>query len=401
MSNIAPPIENDKPPGEPTPALASLFQQLRTEADARPEYVQRWGAPWIYNVDPADDSIHAWRNELGRIAHKPLRISGATWRLLQSNRGDQPPRNPARRNAPEAVRSTSLDTVHKIMRRSEVDAANHPLNRGGKQGQTLVDRDDLDRRVVARVAKELRRRKFTRQAERIEGCGRILGVRHCLDCAHDQVVATRCGMWQLCPMCCRRRGRIQAAELTRHIELVPKKAGFAWRMITLPIKTNRDHLAAVRRIGKNFAQLWRSYLKRPGAAAFRSLEFGSLKGNVHLHCIYYGPYLEQAELSRRWHQVTGDSYVTDIRLIRGSGGISEVAKYAVKMFDCSAKKLVTFWEAIRGRHTTQRYGELRGLRSRPEAEYDLTCELCDSTRYHYTRVDPRGFLQHYQERGFP
>jgi hypothetical protein len=182
---------------------------------------------------------------------------------------------------------------------------------------------------------------------------------------------------------------------------VPTKKNWTWKMLTLPVRTQKDHAAAVKRIGGAFAKLWRSYLKRPGAAAFRSIEFGSLNGNVHLHVLYYGPFREQAELSRRWHGVTGDSFVTYIQQISGPAGLKEVAKYAVKMYDCSAKKQVLFWLAIRGKHTTQRYGLLRGLRGLPEMEYSLECELCGSERYHYTAVDKDGIIHHLAEKGFP
>jgi hypothetical protein len=171
-------------------------------------------------------------------------------------------------------------------------------------------------------------------------------------------------------------------------------------MLTLPVKTDQDHARAVGRIGGHFARLWRSFLKCEGAAAFRSLEFGSLTGNVHLHVIYYGPYRRQAELSKRWHKITGDSYITHIKQIKTADGVGDVAKYAVKMFDTSAKKLVKFWQAVKGRQCTQRYGALRGLRGKPEIEYELECELCGSTRYHYTAVVD-GIISDLRDKGFP
>jgi len=212
-----------------------------------------------------------------------------------------------------------------------------------------------------------------------------------------------------------------AAELRQHIELVPRQhKGYRWRLITLPVKTDRDHAAAVDRIGKAFARLWRVFLNPmaktpkgekarrlyPGCAAFRSIEFGSLKGNVHLHVIYYGPWVDQAKLSDRWHDITGDSYVTDVRAIDGPKGIAEVAKYAVKMFDTTAKAQVRFWTAIKGKHCTQRYGSLRHSKDKEKGlgeteAFELSCELCGSTRYHYTAVDKDGNIESLTARGPP
>ena len=80
--------------------------------------------------------------------------------------------------------------------------------------------------------------------------------------------------------------------------------------------------------------------------------------------------------------------------------MGDVAKYAVKMFDTSAKKLVKFWQAVKGRQCTQRYGALRGLRGKPDLEYELECELCGSTRYHYTAVVD-GIISDLTSKGFP
>ncbi len=69
-----------------------------------------------------------------------------------------------------------------------------------------------------------------------------------------------------------------------------------------------------------------------------------------------------------------------------------MAKYTLKIAAVPAETVVDFWLAIRGKHTTQRYGALRGLRERPEDEYTLECELCGSERYHYVAVDRNGVL---------
>jgi hypothetical protein len=37
--------------------------------------------------------------------------------------------------------------------------------------------------------------------------------------------------------------------------------------------------------------------------------------HVHIHAILDADYLPQAELSRLWHEITGDAYIVDIRRV--------------------------------------------------------------------------------------
>ena len=362
---------------------------------------------------------------------------------LSRSRGPAAPGNPVLLNGPEGQTVTSLDTVQEINRRSEVDAANHPtrkpvvLKNGGVK--TWVDRDREDEKCRKRVVAELRRQNFTREADRVEGCQRVLGIRHCLDCTHDQKVTTHCGMWQLCPTCCRSRGKKIAGQLYADKEEVKPAPGHAFRLLTLPVRTVGSHGAAVKRIGKAFSKLWNTFLnppvyryvaedgrtggafeqkaparalareyggqvkqspRYPAAGAFRVTEFGALNGNVHLHVIYFGPWVDQGGLKRAWLDCTGDSYIVYVQRARN---FKEVAKYAVKMFSVGAKDQVTFWQSVRGKHTTQRYGVLRkkakGEREKTES---LTCEVCGSDRYHYTAVDKDGIISHLTAtKGFP
>lgn len=377
--------------------MAAWYAQARhVEApppDApRPPFVP---APRATLVADGDDAhlftLTRWGEE-----HRALTLPLSAVKVIKQLRSPAPLiRSPLRLNAPTGRAVTSLDTVQKILRRAAADPRNHPLRKAEKPSKnnpfrSPEARDAADAAVRVDLVAELRRQGYTREADRVEKCGTVLGVRSCCDCGHRQAVQTSCNMWQMCPTCCRARGRRMAAELLRHKERVPKVKGFRWRMLTLPLKNSGDAAADVRRLSEGFAKLWRSFLKKPGAAAFRGIEFGALAGNVHLHAVYYGPWIGQAELSEKWHRLTGDSYVVDVRAIEGNRrGISEVAKYAVKLFAVPAPRAIEFWRAIRGKQTTQRYGALRGMRSdNPADEFEIDCELCGGTEYHYTAVAP-------------
>lgn len=379
---------------------------------------------------PSWGTLHIETDIVTRISQPVLAVGPVSnpIRFQNVSRGPAAPANPRRLNAPLGRSQSSLDTVRKILHSSECDAENNPLRSREQPTQknpyrTPINRDLEDDRARAAVVKELRRQKYTKHAKRLEDCGAVIGVRHCLDCAHSQSVKSRCDLWQMCPTCCRRRGRVLAAELMKHKKLVetdpntgkrpPHQKKWIWRMITLPVKNMHDPQHDLKRLGRSFAKLWRSFLgKQPGTAAFRSIEFGALNGTVHMHVLYYGPWVSQRKLSARWLKLTGDSFVTDVRAIddRKGKGVKEVAKYAVKLFAVPPAKVIKFWREIRGKHCTQRYGALRGLRPKPqkdengnriEKEFYLDCEMCGSIRYHYTAVDAAGNIKNLDKKGFP
>lgn len=399
----------------PFPADGGLLVAQSAASGATPDLLAHWYATARHIPAPAPDApppafvartratlvadgddLHRFVRRYWGEEHRALTLSLQAARVITQLRSPAPLiRQPVRLNPPEGRAVTSLDTVRKILHRAAADPRNHPLRKNEKPSKnnpfrSPEARDAADAAVRIDLVAELRRQGYQREADRVEKCGTVIGVRSCCSCGHRQAVQTRCDLWQMCPTCCRRRGRQMAAELLRHKERVPKVKGFRWRMLTLPVKNTGDAAADVRRLSQAFAKLWRVNLKRPGAAAFRAIEFGALTGNVHLHAVYYGPWIGQAELSERWHQLTGDSYVVDVRAIEGNRrGISEVAKYAVKLFAVPADRAIDFWQAIRGKQTTQRYGALRGLRSEnPADEFEIDCELCGGTEYHYTAVAP-------------
>lgn len=81
----------------------------------------------------------------------------------------------------------------------------------------------------------------------------------------------------------------------------------------------------------------------------------------HLHLIVEGEFISAKTLSRRWYEVTGDSYIVDIRAIDNLRERARyVAKYATKPLDSTVvhhpAKLDEFVVAIKGRRLHQCFG---------------------------------------------
>jgi len=165
--------------------------------------------------------------------------------------------------------------------------------------------------------------------QRLRDCGHIGATVRC-DKGHEvQVFRNHCREYRLCPMCAKRRTKELNRELwplVQHIEQKPVW-GYKWRLGTLTTKPCGSHKEAVALALSAFSKLWRNMLDKTNCAAIRSLEFGPENGNVHLHFLYYGPYIDQAEVSEEWERLTG-AKVMDNRLAGNVGGMS--LKGAVK-----------------------------------------------------------------------
>ena len=236
-------------------------------------------------------------------------------------------------------------------------------------------------------------------ADRLRGCGQIQATTTCKQGHEVKKYRYQCGEYRLCPMCAKCRSKELQREiwpLMKHIEAKPV-VGYQWRFITLTTKTNGNQKEAVALALSAFTKLWRNMLKKPYVAGIRSLEFGPDTGNVHIHLLYYGPYVNQGDLSEAWGNLTG-APVVDVRLAiekHGSlkGAVAEVLKYMTNYNKVQDKQLlIKCWKASKGRKLVQRYGLLYGRKSLerwvrvkipklfvPQVQEPSCCPICGDT----------------------
>jgi hypothetical protein len=280
------------------------------------------------------------------------------------------------------------------------------------------DQDARDTELKLKLHKELRRVGKEKEATRLNMCGNILGMKVCTKCGHQHADVSQCMQWHLCPTCARIRSRKLQVELRDHVRGLKPISGYGWKLLTLPVKTDdKTYRAALAKAVEAFSQLNRMVLKKPGSAAFRSVEFGPLDGNVHVHCLYYGPRIPKQRIADAWLKYTGDSYIVDIRAVRdkksgkileghnnvGLGdAIDECTKYVTKMAAVEPAKLVEFWLAMRGRRMTQRYGGLLGMRTEKQLlDQPDPCPMCAGFEFRYELPSPELRWRTLQERAPP
>ena len=85
----------------------------------------------------------------------------------------------------------------------------------------------------------------------------------------------------------------------------------------------------------------------------------------HVHALCIGSYLANATLREHWRQITGDSFVVDVRQIRSLEEVARyVVKYATKPLDLALyrneRRLHEAILALQGRHLAMTFGVCRG-----------------------------------------
>lgn len=233
------------------------------------------------------------------------------------------------------------------------------------------------RRERARVALALRA---------VKGCGPSIDsfcrcggsmwvLRNKKDPSRYKTVTDSCHS-RFCKPCNSLRGIRMRARLAEKLD------GRPVRFITLTLKPSSDDLKSILdRLYKAFRKLrtrpiWKNRVL--GGASFLEVKRGSGSGawHPHIHILCQGRYIPQPELSQTWLDVTGDSKIVDVRLVREKRDtLYYVTKYTTKGSTFSAipamEDLCELVRALHGRRTVICFGEWRNYRLlRPDENSD-------------------------------
>jgi len=214
-------------------------------------------------------------------------------------------------------------------------------------------------------------------ARRLQSCGDYLVFRHyfTLDVVKLHG-ASLCMKHLLCPLCAIRRGaKALRAYLDRWEVVTAEKPALRPFLVTLTVKDGPDLAERFKHLFKSQHELW--HRKRRGrgsvldgvAGAVWSYEVkrgsGSGAWHPHLHMVALAENQpDQEQLSREWHNITGDSYIVDVRPISQedpASGFVEVFKYAVKFSDQPPADTVHAWLTLAGKRLLGSAGCFRGV----------------------------------------
>lgn len=219
--------------------------------------------------------------------------------------------------------------------------------------------------------------KHQAMATKVKTCGDYLAFRHytALDLVRLHA-ASLCRKHLLCPMCAIRRGaKSLAAYLQRWEAIKLQNPNLKAYLVTLTVKDGEDLLERFNHLHKGQRELWMRKHRGRGssldgvAAAVWSYELKTGKNSglhhPHLHMIALSESMpDQSALSAEWHNITGDSFIVDVRPISQEDPVSgfiEVFKYAVKFSDQTPEEIVHAWETLGGRRLLGSAGLFRGV----------------------------------------
>lgn len=221
-------------------------------------------------------------------------------------------------------------------------------------------------------------------ANTVKGCGNYLLFRHFFTIDTVKLhAASFCRKHLLCPLCAVRRGaKALGAYLDRFEAIKRSNARLRPFLVTLTVKDGPDLRERFKHLHKSQRELWMRKHRGRGSVldgvegAVWSYEVkrgqGSGLWHPHLHMIALAEVMPDADgLSRDWHEITGDSFIVDVRPISQddpASGFVEVFKYAVKFSDQEPADTVHAWETLAGKRLLGSAGCFRGV----EIPEDLT-----------------------------
>lgn len=227
-------------------------------------------------------------------------------------------------------------------------------------------------------------------ARKVSSCGEYLAFRHYYTINEVRLHgAMLCRRHLLCPLCAIRRGaKALKAYLDRWEVIQAEKTALRPFLVTLTVKDGDDLAERFRHLHKSQRELWmRKHRGRgsvldgvSGAVWSYEVKRGSGSGawHPHLHMIALSETApDQDRLSTEWKDITGDSFIVDVRPIDQadpSSGFIEVFKYAVKFSDQAESDTVHAWKLLRGKRLLASSGVFRGVKV-PEELIDDELDL--------------------------
>lgn len=239
----------------------------------------------------------------------------------------------------------------------------------------------------------------TKSAHKLSECGNYLLFKNYYTVDEIKLAKMRvCNQHLLCPFCASiRASRSIQRNAPRVSEILRQNRKLKPVLLTLTVANGKDlaerqeHLMSAFRTLIKRRQDWlkkgrgyNQFCKLLGGFYSYENTYNEKTGEWHPHLHIFGvleEWIDQEDLSETWHEITGDSYIVDIRRVKkhkelGYGkAIAEVCKYALKFGDLSVEKTWEAFMVLKGdRKVALRlsgsFGLLRGIKMDDEATAD-------------------------------
>lgn len=180
---------------------------------------------------------------------------------------------------------------------------------------------------------------------------------------------------RFCTPCATERSRTIATNVAARL------GSSGCRFVTLTVREGSDGLrSAIAHLYASFRKLQRKRFwssRVTGGVAFLEIKWnqGAERWHPHLHALTHGKYIPQRGLSALWRQITGDSFIVDIRACKGATAITRyVTKYASKplnmTYAADFERLCEAIVALKGKRICITFGGWRSVLLTDHADED-------------------------------
>jgi hypothetical protein len=166
----------------------------------------------------------------------------------------------------------------------------------------------------------------------------------------------------ICPDCASERAARLSRQTEAKIREVMKTNSGRLCLLTLTIKNTPTYDGGLSKLKKDFAKFKRKKeFKQHIKGYFGAFECtcNSKTGDFHVHLhliVLRGKFWNQSDISDTWREVTGDSFIVDIREIKDvHKGVKEVCKYIVKSTDLMKMPDEKFREVVKMKKGTRMF----------------------------------------------
>jgi hypothetical protein len=228
--------------------------------------------------------------------------------------------------------------------------------------------------------------------------------------------ANFCKNTLVCSLCAiRRASRNMAAYLEKLQEIQKQNKTLKPYLVTLTVRNNSDLEKVLNHLADSLKLLHHRRVEKKSRSLMRDIAGGVFSIEVtntgkewhpHVHAIWLSETPpDMYALRAEWEQITGDSFMCDVRPITKlsecpadidphAAGFAEVFKYAMKPSELGADRMVQAFPILKGRRLIGSFGIFRGV-VMPESLADDLTGLDDEPYLEFLlRYTAKGYVYH-------
>lgn len=228
--------------------------------------------------------------------------------------------------------------------------------------------------------------KALKSAQKLQGCGNFLLFKNFYTIDQTKLAKFHvCGQHLLCPFCAGIRASKAIQKYKERVdEVLKKNRKLKPVLITLTVKNGTDLSERSSHLIKSLRTLikrrqdynkkgrgFNEFCKINGAMYSYENTYNEQTKEWHPHVHMFAlldDWIDHEQMAETWHEITGDSFVVDIRRVKKEKDLgyakaaAEVCKYALKFGDLTVENTWEAFKVLKGKRLSGAFGSLYGVK---------------------------------------